>query len=48
MKGLENLTPEVAVDLIELVNSLKNIQKKGIVEYNHFNEKKRQMGNYKI
>lgn len=40
MKGLENLTPEVAADLIELVNSLKNIQKKGTVEYNHFNEKK--------
>ncbi len=34
MKGLENLTPELATDLIELVNSLKKLPKSQNVKYN--------------
>lgn len=33
MKGLENIQPEVAKDLIELVNSIKGLEKSSKVEY---------------
>lgn len=39
MKGFENLSPEVATDLIELVNSLKGLEKSSKVEYNVQNKK---------
>lgn len=34
MKGLENIQPEVAKDLIELVNNIKGLEKSSKVEYN--------------
>ena len=33
MKGLENIKPEVATDLIELVNSIKGLEKSSEVKY---------------
>lgn len=33
MKGFENITPEIAVDLIELVNQLKGLEKSAQVNY---------------
>ena len=33
MKGFENVSPEVATDLIELVNQLKGLEKTAQVEY---------------
>lgn len=39
MKGFENLSTEVATDLIELVNSLKGLEKSSKVEYNVQNKK---------
>ena len=33
MKGFENITPEIAVDLIELVNQLKGLEKSSQVNY---------------
>lgn len=38
MKGLENITAEMAKDLIELVNSLQKIPKTAKVAYNVFNK----------
>lgn len=38
MKGLENITAEMAEDLIELVNSLQKIPKTAKVAYNVFNK----------
>lgn len=39
MKGLENIQPEVAVDLIELVNNIKGLEKSSKVEYSVQNKK---------
>ena len=33
MKGFENITPEIATDLIELVNQLKGLEKSEQVNY---------------
>ena len=33
MKGFENITPEIATDLIELVNQLKGLEKSAQVNY---------------
>ena len=33
MKGFENVTPEIATDLIELVNQLKGLEKSAQVKY---------------
>ena len=33
MKGFENITPEIAADLIELVNQLKGLEKTAQVNY---------------
>ena len=39
MRGFENVSPEVAKDLIELVNSIKGLEKSSKVEYNVQNKK---------
>lgn len=39
MKGFENVSPEVATDLIELVNQLKGLEKTAQVEYSVQNRK---------
>ena len=39
MKGFENITPEIAVDLIELVNQLKGLEKSAQVNYSVQNRK---------
>lgn len=39
MKGLENIQPEVAKDLIELVNNIKGLEKSSKVEYSVQNKK---------
>lgn len=39
MKGFEDITPEIAVDLIELVNQLKGIEKSAQVNYSVQNRK---------
>lgn len=39
MKGFENLSPEVAKDLIELVNNIKGLEKSSKVEYSVQNKK---------
>lgn len=42
MIGLENITPELATDLIVLVNSLQKLPKRSKVEYSVFNKKTNQ------
>ena len=42
MNGLENITKEVATDLIELVNSLKGLEKSSQVEYSLKNKNREQ------
>ena len=42
MIGLENLSPEIATDLIGLVNSLQKLQKSCNVKYNVLNKKTNQ------
>lgn len=39
MKGFENITPEIATDLIELVNQLKGLEKSAQVNYSVQNRK---------
>lgn len=39
MKGFENITPEIAVDLIELVNQLRGLEKSAQVNYSVQNRK---------
>lgn len=39
MKGFENITPEIATDLIELVNQLKGLEKSAQVKYSVKNNK---------
>ena len=39
MKGFENVTPEIATDLIELVNQLKGLEKSAQVNYSVQNRK---------
>lgn len=39
MKGFENITPEIAADLIELVNQLKGLEKSAQVNYSVQNRK---------
>ena len=39
MKGFENITPDVATDLIELDNQLKGLEKTAQVEYSVQNRK---------
>ena len=39
MKGFENITPEIATDLIELVNQLKGLEKSAQVSYSVKNRK---------
>lgn len=39
MKGFENITPEIAVDLIELVNQLRGLEKSSQVNYSVQNRK---------
>ena len=39
MKGFENITPEIATDLIELVNQLKGLEKSAQVKYSVKNQK---------
>lgn len=39
MKGFENITPEIATDLIELVNQLRGIEKSAQVNYSVQNRK---------
>lgn len=39
MRGFENVSPEVAKDLIELVNNIKGLEKSSKVEYNVQNKK---------
>lgn len=39
MKGFENITPEIATDLIELVNKLKGLEKSAQVNYSVQNRK---------
>ena len=39
MNGFENITPEIATDLIELVNQLKGLEKSAQVNYSVQNRK---------